>query len=341
MSETKLTRLQLENFTAFRELDVSFSPGVNVFIGTNGTGKTHLLKVLYDACEVTRTREPLALKLVRDFMPAHDRIGRLVHRRQGSSMANMKVQRRESEISLTFSNHAEAAALVVAADFDRWIETKTDCAYIPVKEMLTHAPGFRSLYDSHAIAFEQIYADIIGRALYPVLRGPTDPPRRRLLRVLQRTIDGKVVTEDEHFYLHSKQGKLEFSLLAEGMRKLGLIWKLIQNGTLYSGAVLFWDEPEANLNPSVLGEVVEIVLELQRLGIQVFLATHHYVVLKEFDLRKKAADGVLYHALYRDHRAVLRVATTADYDAIEPNAIGETFVGLYDREVQRALHGGD
>ena len=77
MGGTKLTRLQLENFTAFRALDVTFAPGVNVLIGTNGTGKTHALKLLYDACRITVTGDPLPLKLQRDFMPHNDRFGRL------------------------------------------------------------------------------------------------------------------------------------------------------------------------------------------------------------------------------------------------------------------------
>ena len=43
----KIKRLELENFTCFGKVAMDFSPGINVFIGENGTGKTHLLKVLY------------------------------------------------------------------------------------------------------------------------------------------------------------------------------------------------------------------------------------------------------------------------------------------------------
>ena len=34
-----LTRVELENFTAFRSLKLDLSPGVNVLVGANGTGK--------------------------------------------------------------------------------------------------------------------------------------------------------------------------------------------------------------------------------------------------------------------------------------------------------------
>ena len=74
-----LTRIKLEHFTAFEQLDVVLSPGVNVFIGENGTGKTHLLKVGYAACDITKTKASFAGKLLRTFLPYERRIGRLVH----------------------------------------------------------------------------------------------------------------------------------------------------------------------------------------------------------------------------------------------------------------------
>ena len=46
-----ITRIKLQNFTVFNKLDIDLSPGLNVFIGANGTGKTHLMKVAYAACK--------------------------------------------------------------------------------------------------------------------------------------------------------------------------------------------------------------------------------------------------------------------------------------------------
>jgi recombinational DNA repair ATPase RecF len=42
-----LESLNLKNFTAFGEADFQFSPGLNVIVGENGTGKTHILKLSY------------------------------------------------------------------------------------------------------------------------------------------------------------------------------------------------------------------------------------------------------------------------------------------------------
>ena len=40
-----IEKIEIKNFTAFDELKIDFVPGVNLFIGENGTGKTHILKL--------------------------------------------------------------------------------------------------------------------------------------------------------------------------------------------------------------------------------------------------------------------------------------------------------
>jgi predicted ATP-binding protein involved in virulence len=43
----KISRLELGNFTCFAKAEMDFSSGIDVFIGENGVGKTHILKALY------------------------------------------------------------------------------------------------------------------------------------------------------------------------------------------------------------------------------------------------------------------------------------------------------
>ena len=153
-------------------------------------------------------------------------------------------------------------------------------------------------------------------------------PRRRL------------TVKQEEFFLESRQGQLEFTLLAEGLRKLGLLWTLIQNGTLLNGSVLFWDEPEANLNPKLMMPIIDILLELQRTGVQIFLATHDYVLLKELDLQAKKDDRILFHSLYRaKDTGEIKAASTDDYLKLSPSAIDDTFGSLVDREIERSMKG--
>ena len=88
-----------------------------------------------------------------------------------------------------------------------------------------------------------------------------------------------------------------------------------------------------------MGQVVEVILELQRMGVQVFLTTHNYVLLKEFDLRHQPKDKLRYVSLYRDTGGAVSAHTTDDYLTIDPNAIASTFDSLYDRELSRGFEG--
>ena len=336
-----LTRLELANFTAFEHLDLELSPGVNVFIGANGTGKTHLLKVLYAACEATRGDVDFEDKLVRVFLPWANHFGRLIRRQADVGHCGIGVYSDDRFLRASFRSDQMEPGLVESLRDGvlDWRSERLASVYIPVKEMLANAPGFRSQYALRETHFEEVYADILDRAYLPPLRSNADPDRARLLDRLQGVLGGQVVDEGEEFFLAGGEGlKLEFTLLAEGYRKLGLLYRLIQNGTLAGGSILFWDEPEANLNPSMMGTVVDILLELQRMGVQVFLATHDYVTLKQFDLRSKPENRVLYHALYRENESSgVAVNSTEDYLQIHPNAISDTFADLYDADVKRAL----
>ena len=336
-----ITKVRLKNFTAFKELVFEPSEGLNVLVGANGTGKTHLMKVAYAACDVSKTGMNFAEKLIRVFLPKSRALGRLVRRQKGSSRAIVTVWRGNRRIKASFSNHTEKAERAHIIGFKDWTEEPVECVYIPPKEMLANAPGFLPLYSQREVHFEEIYADILNRAYKPVLRGRIERDRRKLLERIQKVISGKVTVKDDEFFLRNRQGNLEFTLLAEGMRKLGLLWLLIQNGTLLKGSILFWDEPETNLNPKVFRLVIEILLELQRMGVQIFLATHDYVILKEIDLQMKPEDKVVFHSFYRDENGDVRHLSTDRYLQIHPNAIADTFADLYNREIERTFGGSE
>jgi ABC-type ATPase involved in cell division len=312
---SKISHLKLESFTAFAKFDQVLSPGVNVIIGANGTGKTHLLKVLYAATAITagEDREKgFARKILGVFNPHQGRMTRLIRRQKGLVGAEITVTRDDgAKLKAVIDSQKADVKDVRVMGEAKWHGTGIESAYIPSAEMLAHAPGFLSTAAKREIAFKEVYVDIIKKAFLPKLLEPHDAKRKRLLETLQKAIEGKVIAKGEHFFLKNSQGELEFTLLAEGVRKLALIWLLIQNGTLSSGSMLFWDEPEANLNPALMGVVVEVILDLQRMGVQVFLTTHNYVLLKEFDLRQKEVDVIRYLSLYHDGQKAV-VANASD-----------------------------
>lgn len=334
-----LTKVKLIDFTAFADLTVDFSPGINVLVGANGTGKTHLLKVCYAACEVSKTGDLFTEKLLRVFLPSGKDAGRLIKDWARHDLGVVEVFRQNCSLGATLSRDVETTVSDAETGFREWQQAPLPSVFIPAKEMLANAPGFLSLYAAREIHFEEVYTDILHWAYLPPLRGNSDDCRKPLLSAIEKTIGGQVAIKGEEFFLDSKFGSLEFSLLAEGIRKLALLWLLIRNGSLSKSSVLFWDEPEANLNPKLYGVLINTLLELQRDGVQIFLATHDYVILKELDLKLQSADQIAYHSLYRAEDEEIACRTTGNYLGIHPNAIAEAFTDLYDREIERSLSG--
>jgi hypothetical protein len=134
-------------------------------------------------------------------------------------------------------------------------------------------------------------------------------------------------------------------MTAEGYRKIGVLHRLLSNGSINPGetGVLLWDEPEANLNPKLMKEVVEVLLELSRNGQQIVVATHDYVLLKWLDLlmdKKGKEDHVRYHVLQRrDEDGRMSVYSTDDYGQLVTTGISKTFGELYEAEIERSLKG--
>ena len=332
-----LTRLKLKNFTAFKSLDMELSPGINVLVGANGTGKTHIMKVCYAACDVSKTKVTMREKLVRVFLPSGTAQERLAKRHGSNTLLTAKVtiyNEGQIFVETKFPNKATDVEGVWFGSKSR-SQPPIESVYIPVKEMLANAPGFRSLYARREIHFEEIYSDILDHAYLPPLRSPEN---KHLLDKLQESIGGEVVIKGEEFFVHTEHGLLEFTLLAEGFRKLGLLWLLIRNGSLQKGSVLFWDEPETNLNPKLLRTVIEVLMELQRNGVQIFLATHDYAVLEEVHLHQSEEDDVAFHSLYHDEKTgEIACNTTNHYLGIHPNPIAEAYTSIYDRMIERSL----
>ena len=131
------------------------------------------------------------------------------------------------------------------------------------------------------VEFDDTFLDIIAAAKVDISRGMDSAVKKKYLNVLQKISDGKVTLYEDRFYLKpGTQAKLEFSLVAEGIRKIALLWQLIKNGTLEKGSVLFWDEPEANINPKYIPVLEELLIMLESEGVQIFVSTHDYFLHK-------------------------------------------------------------
>ena len=160
-------------------------------------------------------------------------------------------------------------------------------AYLPTRELLTIYPGFVSLYETTELPFEETWRDtciLLGAGL---AKGPRLNEIKQLLEPLEAQFEGKVVLDEGRFYLKTSIGNIEAHLVAEGLRKLAMIARLIATGSLIGTGSLFWDEPEANLNPKVIKRVARTILQLCVSGIQVFVASHSLFLIRELDILLK------------------------------------------------------
>lgn len=85
VSEVKimpLTKMEAENFTVFEKISIPFCRGLNVLVGENGVGKTHVMKIAYAACQASKHDVSFSQKSVMLFRPDQSSIGRLVNRRK-------------------------------------------------------------------------------------------------------------------------------------------------------------------------------------------------------------------------------------------------------------------
>ncbi len=324
--------LRLQNFTAFQDTTFEFVPGINVLVGENGTGKTHVLKVLY-AWQMAN------------------------HLSMGTSLGeiiNSLIETFSIKDTLELSRNSTQSALIIGKlDDSRWtIEISPNGGtsgslpdlkpsrpvFIPAIDLMGHTKNMLGTMQDYA-DFDRTCFDFLKVVITEQLRGDLNGSIPALIR-LQKIMPGTVEWSDfeQRFYLIEKERRLPFPLVAEGVRKIAGLHRLIQNGWLKPGTVLFWDEPEVNINPQWMDEIVGTLVLLAQSGVQIFLATHSYIMLKEIEVQSRKSDTLRYFALTRTEEGVT-VNPADSYLEINPNPIEQQYADLYDRSIAKRLKG--
>lgn len=376
-----ITHLTLKNFVAFTDLAIDFSPGINIIIGENGTGKTQLLKAILALCGAeARTEdagEQLARKLCRLYHPLTGQVGEL--RRAGTRGESILTAAFASGqgIAVRFSGTAKQAKVSTGAGGN-----VAAAIFIPTKEVLSLVRGLTAEQPDQATIdriFDDGYLDLARQLIQEGAddldaKVQLDPRFASIVPRLASLIGGRYELHEGRFCFQAgeyvekrgqsssaekapqsfKDSELQFvpaksrlvssTMTAEGFRKIGVLQRLLGNGSLNPGTAgpLLWDEPESNLNPKLMKDLVLALLELARNGQQIILATHDYVLLKWFDvlIDKGKGDQVRFHVLSREaETGQVRRDSMDDYRAIEPNAIAETFNELTKEQVARRMGG--
>jgi AAA15 family ATPase/GTPase len=365
-----IRRFRLRNFTLFREEELILSPNLNIIIGENGCGKSHLLKALYSLVSVSAEQgrkvtnvHAEEIKRIDFFIESikKEHLSQLVQSSEGDSSRqkslkdvlkkenNMIILYLEKEkerlieknssvnkptksfwekacaeklnnvlrpeklgnlaarhgtgdddrrtelfinndderldIGISFSAASQSEVRVDSLPQD-WIREKP--TFFPTRELLTLYPGFVATYDNHYLEFEETYRDTCLQLGLPALRGERELRAKALLQPIEEAMGGEVILDSNgRFYLQQEKKRIEMPLVAEGLRKFAMLAQLIATGALLDKGYLFWDEPEANLNPKLIKTLAKIILDLCKQGIQVFIATHSLFLLRELEILQK------------------------------------------------------
>lgn len=145
-----LKSLHVENFTAFQNAKFEFAKNLNVVIGVNGVGKSHVLKLAYsivkacspngkDSGQLNPTKSRLQLdiakKLIGVFKP--DELGRLARRsRQGRQRCEVACGFSNPSQDMDFSfNTTSRSEVIVDVAPSVWVDKVP--VYLPTRELST------------------------------------------------------------------------------------------------------------------------------------------------------------------------------------------------------------
>ena len=348
----RVDRLELTDFTVFERAEFEFSPGLNVLIGANGTGKSHVLKVLYSVTRAMASMgvvardnpesdvreilgDPILDTLEKTFRPEPDALLLTALIRRGAEKSEVTVRGSFGTAAVRFGGED------TTADFAAFVPPMHEYAvFVPASEVLSMYPGFVAAYERKELSFDGTFRDLCLDLSASPLRSIDPPALADLVAKLDEAVGGKTVLVGNRFYVSlSEDWLLGAPMLAEGLRKLAAITHLIRNDSLAQNGVLFWDEPETNMNPKLIPTVAQALMGLAAAGIQVFVATHDYLLSNELSLAAEyqtdegKAANIRFFCLGRDQSSEpVRIASGATLAEIPENPILQEFAAHYDRE---------
>lgn len=333
--------VHLENFAAFSEFRWSSHGRVNVVVGENDTGKSHLLKLLY---AVAKTAGELATKKValgevrRAYMEklrwtfqTPQSLQNLI--KQGAKSLRVETQLLNKTYGFSLRKRGEKSSLF-GLNPDSYAGVKLSTVFLPPKEVLTIAAAIEVSRSVHEIyGFDDTYYDLIKLLRVPKTQGEITPSLAAIADDLDELFGGRIVksrSSDDFVY---KRGKVAYAMAqtADGIKKVGTLTRLIRSRSLDKGSILFLDEPETNLHPRAISIFTHMLFRLGQAGVQVYLATHSYFVLKQLEiLAKQHKTRVPFCSLLR-HGNEIEAKFSDLQDGMPDNPIIDESVRLYEQ----------
>ena len=269
-----IQKISIKNFTVFKNIDINFCDRVNILIGENGTGKTHLLKLLY-AAHLARLENSPSLNSVfgEDFDIALT-VTNLLTDEAIISKAIPKEAKINSQVKAYLEledggleqaffqledGSVTEAYLEINDGNNSFVSVVSNKPYnpvfIPAKDMLTHG-RLEKDYIERNLPFDRTLIEILNKAGVSTVRNINNE-LFPIADSISKIIGGTIVYKNDRYYTQKANGTLVgFDMEAEGYKRLGLIYRLIATGYFKNGSILLWDEPESNINPKRIAAVV-------------------------------------------------------------------------------------
>lgn len=333
-----LKTLNIKNFTVFREADFQFGPGLNVVLGVNGAGKSHLLKLAYTAAAASyqskqesktaqRDFETLLKERLMDIFRA-DSLENLVYAREELREAQVSVMFDKKDCDIEFYIQYPSEKRTTSAGFGvtrlptGFVETSP--VFIPTREILSIIPAFAKFHREKELLLDGTYFDLSFMAQIADPKFKMHQEIAKIVKQLGTLLEGKVVqgtSEIGRFYLERQSGfRLEMPLVAEGLRKIAMLSCLLENGAIQPKTLLFWDEPEANLNPLLMTELARLLVKMSDLNMQIVIATHSLFFLREVHIALSETKKKGRYIALDKRDGVIQVSQADSVDDIEPIA---------------------
>lgn len=337
-----ISRIHLQNLAIFERFEWEDLGSINVIIGENDTGKSHLLKLLYSisrsleeyrqgqATEAPRWADVLASKLQWTFQPPDFAIGKLV--RKGSS--RVRVDCRVCDEKVFFAFGESTTKQINDASRSPRVPEDHSTLFFPPKEVLTHRKAIAASRERGEVeGFGDTYYDLVQALGHPTTSGPIQSNLRTVMNRLQDLFAGRVKREEDEFIFQRGPKKFSMSQTAEGVKKIGLITHLIRNRHIGSDSILFFDEPAAHLHPSATMAFMEMLFEMSKADIQIFIATHSYTVLKQLELLAREQQSSIPLCMLKRDDEKVGVEFEDMKNQLPQNSIVQASVELFEKDL--------
>lgn len=283
-----INSLHLSSFGPMNNVECDGLGQINLFIGHNGSGKTFLLKALYSALKTVEAykrgkeqrteKEILSDKLYWMFQTPS--LGELVKKGESTLAFSMR-----SDNDETFSFSFGASTIKNVTTLNSTFEPKPDnTIFLPAKEILSLRDVILEARENFtAFGFDDAYYDL-AKALRPTKKGRNVKSFANARKELGEAIGGRIAYDEKQnawFFYGEKNKKFDLSITSEGIKKISILDALLGNHYLAKGSVVIIDEAEANLHPEMISKFMDIVYMLAKGGLQFFISTHSYFVLKK------------------------------------------------------------